>query len=64
MKPSINKVKSKKALIEMRAAMTHLGEVRPGVHVEPEEFFELCRIRQDLEELVKRLDDIMKGGMS
>lgn len=62
MKPSINKVKAKKALIELRAAMTHLGDVRPGVSVEPEEFFELCRINQELREMVKRLEEMLKGG--
>ncbi|MBR6263205.1 MAG: hypothetical protein IKR05_08320 [Prevotella sp.] len=62
MKPSISRTKARKALVELRAAATHLGDVRPCTAIEPEEFLELCRIKQDLEELVKRFDEVLKGG--
>lgn len=62
MKPSINKVKAKKALIELRAAMPHLGDVRPGVYVEPEEFFEMCEINRTIKEQVERLEKLVEGG--
>lgn len=63
MKPSISKTKAKKALVELRAAKIHLGDIRPGAGIEPEEFFELCQIQQEVGELVKRLEELVKGGI-
>ena len=62
MKPSISRTKARKALVELRAAATHLGDVRPCTAIEPEEFFELTDIHQAVIALVKRLGEVLKGG--
>lgn len=64
MKASISKTKAKKALVELREAMTHLGDIRPSEAMETEEFFELCSIRGELNVLVSQLDKLLKGGQS
>lgn len=56
------KTRSKKALIEMQAACSHLGDIRPTSTMEPEEFFELCEIKRLLQELVDRMTLLLKGG--
>ncbi len=63
MMPSRSKVKASKALVELRAAACHLGDIRPGAPMEPEEFFEACEIQRSVRELVERLDKLVKGGL-
>ena len=57
MKPSIALTRTKKGLTELRAAMSHLGSIRPS-----EEFIELCMVRSDLNVIADRLDKLVKGG--
>lgn len=64
MKASINKTKARHALTELKAASSHLGDIRPGDGLEPGEFFELCDIQQAVKALADRLDKMMKGGES
>ncbi len=62
MKASIARTRAKKALTELRAAMTELGSIRPSESMTTEEFFELCTLRGDVNVLVERLDKLVKGG--
>ena len=63
MKASIAKTKAKNALTELKAAKNQLGGIRPSAAMEPEEFFELCQIKETVGELVDRLEAMMKGGL-
>ena len=63
MRASINKTKARNALNELKAAKMHLGDIRPSGGLEPEEFFELCEIKETVSEQVSRLEKLVKGGI-
>lgn len=62
MKPSIALTRTKKGLTELRAAISHLGSIRPSEAMTPDEFIELCMVRSDLNVIIDRLDKLVKGG--
>lgn len=64
MKPSIALTRTKKALKELRAAMSQLGSICPSEAMEPDEFIELCKVGSELDVIIGRLDKLVKGGQS
>ena len=57
------RIKSRHALLELKSAKSHLGDLRPSADLEPEEFFELCRITEEIDNLIQRLVKMLgKGG--
>lgn len=62
MKPFIALTRSKKALKELRAAMSQLGSIRISEAMEPDEFIELCMVRSELNVIADRLNKLVKGG--
>lgn len=62
MRPSIALTRTKKALKKLRAAMSQLGSICPSEAMEPDEFIELCKVGSELNEIIGRLDKLVKGG--
>ncbi len=62
MKASIAKTRVKKALVELRAAVSQLDTIRPSEAMAPGEFIELCEVRNAVHDQVDKLNKLVKGG--
>lgn len=62
MKASISKTRAKKALTELRAAVSQLDNIRPSEAMSTEEFVDLCEVRNALYDIKDKLYKIVKGG--
>ena len=54
--------KVKKAMLELKYASMHLGDIRPSSELESDEFFELVEIKQEIETLYQRMKTITEKG--
>ena len=62
MKASISKKRAKKALVELRAAISQLEGIRPSEAMSTEEFVDLCEERNALYDIEDKLYKIVEGG--